>query len=305
MTLYNDYSTWIRQRFPYRVQKITIDAGLSCPNRDGRIGWGGCVYCNNLAFHPSYCKAGSSIKEQLEAGKTFFGRKYSSMKYLAYYQSYSNTYGELSKLRRLYEDALAVDDVVGIIVGTRPDCITEQLLDYFAELSKHTFVMIEYGIESTNDDTLYNIKRGHTFDCARRAVELTAERGVLTGGHIILGLPGESRESMLHQAVIISKLPLDVLKIHHLQVIKDTLLAKQYELSAFHVLELDEYIQLLAEYIRRLRPSLVLERFVSQSPSDMLIAPRWGFKPEAFTKQLVTYMKEKGIRQGDKYVEER
>src|SRR3712207_2329696 len=208
--LYNDFSTWIRGRFPYRVQKISIDAGFSCPNRDGRIASGGCTFCDNRTFNPSYCNRTKGIAEQLEDGKRFFARKYPDMKYLAYFQAYTNTYGRLDQLKQMYDEALSVDDVVGLVVGTRPDCVDEALLDYLEELNKRTFLIVEYGIESANDTTLQRINRGHTFECSRRAIEATHNRGIITGGHIILGLPGEDAEESLRQAPIISSLPLDI-----------------------------------------------------------------------------------------------
>lgn len=297
--LYNDFSNWIRARFPFRVQKISIDAGLGCPNRDGRISRGGCSYCDNRAFSPAYCQAQSSVSEQLAAGKMFFARKYPAMRYLAYFQAHTNTYAPIDTLKRLYEEALSADGVVGIVIGTRPDCVSEPLLDYLARLAERTFVMVEYGIESANDATLQRINRGHTFACAARAVAMTAERGILTGGHVILGLPGEDANESLRQAPLISQLKLNVLKIHQLQVIRHTPLARQYEQKPFPVYTVDEYVRLVASYIRRLRPDLVLERFVSQSPDQLLIAPRWGLKNHAFTHRLNRYLSEHGIRQGD------
>ncbi|MCR4852582.1 MAG: TIGR01212 family radical SAM protein [Prevotella sp.] len=300
--IYNDYTSWIREKLPFKVQKISIDAGLGCPNRDGTIGVGGCIYCNNSSFNPGYCHNNLSITMQIEEGKRFFGRKYNNPKYLAYFQAHTNTYGENSKLMTLYKEALAVEDVVGIVIGTRPDCVNESLLDDLAELSHSTFVMLEYGIESVHDRTLKLINRGHTFERTRKAIEETARRGIFTGGHVILGLPGEDNCEILQQATIISSLPLDVLKIHQLQVIRNTPLARQYEDGKLHVFSLDEYISLLASYIQRLRPTLALERFVSQCPSEMLIAPRWGLKPQEFNKLLESYMGENRMKQGDSYI---
>lgn len=295
---YYDYGTWIRQQFPFRVQKISIDAGFSCPNRDGRIGYGGCIYCDNRTFNPAYCNHQKSITEQLEEGKLFFARKYPQMKYLAYFQAYTNTYADIPTLRRMYEEALNVEDVVGIVIGTRPDCISDELLDYLEELNTRTFLMVEYGIESANDDTLRFIHRGHTFACSRTAVEKTKARGILTGGHIILGLPGEDAQESLRQAPIISSLPLDILKIHQMQIIKGTQLARIYQEHPFPLYTVDEYIRLISEYIQRLRPNLVLERFVSQSPANMLVAPHWGLKNYEFTHRLIHFLNEKGTYQG-------
>ena len=295
---YNDYGTWIRRQFPYRVQKISIDAGFTCPNRDGRISSGGCIYCDNRTFNPSYCQRRNSVTRQLEEGKRFFAHKYPDMKYLAYFQAFTNTYAPLSHLKALYQEALQVEDIVGIVIGTRPDCVSDELLDYLAELNQRTFVLVEYGLESTNNDTLLRINRGHTFEQSQEAIERTKQRGLLCGAHIILGLPGEDAAESLRQAPIISRLPIDILKIHQLQIIRGTRLVDEFETNPFHIYSVDEYIQLIAEYIQRLRPDMILERFVSQSPKELLIAPHWGLKNYEFTNLLVNYLKQHEIRQG-------
>lgn len=297
--LYNDFSHWIRRQFPFRVQKISVDAGFSCPNRDGRLGTGGCIYCNNETFSPAYCNRRKSVTEQLEDGKMFFARKYPDMKYLAYFQAFTNTYASFDKLKALYEEALGVENVVGIVIGTRPDCVSTDLLDYLQELSSRTFVLVEYGIETTNDETLMFINRGHDFECSRKAVEETKKRGILTGGHVILGLPGEDEQESFRQAGIISSLPLDILKVHQLQVIRGTRLARSYEEKPFHLYSVDEYIHLIAGYIQRLRPTIVLERFVSQSPKNLLLAPKWGLKNYEFTNLLNNYLLRNNITQGE------
>lgn len=296
---YNDYGSWIRRQFPCRVQKISIDAGFTCPNRDGRISTGGCIYCDNRTFNPEYCQRRDSISQQLEAGKLFFGKKYPDMKYLAYFQAYTNTYGSIEHLRLLYEEALKTDDVAGIVIGTRPDCISDELLDYLEGLNKRTFLMVEYGVESANDETLKLIKRGHNFSDSVSAIAKTHARGILTGAHIILGLPGEDETESLRQAPIISSLPIDVLKIHQMQIVKGTRLAEMYQEKPFHVYTVDEYINLIANYIQKLRKDLVLERFVSQSPKDMIIAPHWGLKNYQFTNLLNNYLRKNNIHQGD------
>lgn len=296
---YNDYGTWIRRQFPYRVQKISIDAGFTCPNRDGRISTGGCIYCDNRTFNPSYCQRRHSVTQQLEEGKRFFAHKYPDMKYLAYFQAFTNTYAPLSQLKALYEEALQVDDIVGIVIGTRPDCVSDELLDYLAELNQRTFVLVEYGIESANNDTLLRINRGHSFEQSQDAIQRTHQRGLLTGAHIILGLPGEDAAESLRQASIISSLPIDILKIHQMQIIRGTRLAAEFERSPFHIYDIDEYIRLIANYIQRLRKGLVLERFVSQSPKELLIAPHWGLKNHEFTDLLNNYLKQHNIHQGD------
>lgn len=297
--LYNDFGHWIRRQFPFRVQKISVDAGFSCPNRDGRLGTGGCIYCNNETFSPAYCNRRKSVTEQLEDGKMFFARKYPDMKYLAYFQAFTNTYASFDKLKALYEEALGVENVVGIVIGTRPDCVSPDLLDYLQELSNRSFVLVEYGIETTNDETLSFINRGHDFECSRKAVEETKKKGILTGGHIILGLPGEDEQESFRQAGIISSLPLDILKVHQLQVIRGTRLARLYEEKPFHLYSVDEYIHLVAGYIQRLRPTMVLERFVSQSPKNLLLAPKWGLKNYEFTNLLNNYLLRNNITQGE------
>ena len=298
---YNDFGTWIRSKFQFKVQKISIDAGFSCPNRDGLTGHGGCIFCDNRTFNPSYCDKKDSIKQQLEEGKKFFGRKYPDMKYLAYFQAYTNTYAPVDKLKELYEEALGTEDVVGIVIGTRPDCMPTELLDYLEQLSRQTFLIVEYGIESANNDTLKQINRGHTFECAKETIERTAERGITTGGHIIIGLPGEDRAESLRQAPLISDLRLDILKIHQMQIIKGTRMADIYDKKTFHLYTAGEYITLISEYISLLRSDLILERFVSQSPKELLVAPQWGLKNHEFTNLLNNHLKRNNILQRQKH----
>ena len=301
--LYNDLSTFLSLHFPFKVQKISINAGFTCPNRDGSVGYGGCTYCNNQTFNPAYCHTDKSVGQQLEEGKRFFSGKYPEMKYLAYFQAYTNTYGELEELKRKYEEALAVADVVGLVIGTRPDCMPDDLLEYLEELNKRTFVWIEYGIESTDDETLRRINRGHTFAEAEDAIVRTARRGMPVGGHVILGLPGEEREALIKQAEQLSHLPLTTLKLHQLQLIRGTRMASEYEKTPelFHLYSADEYIDLVIDYIEHLRPDLVLERFVSQSPKELLIAPDWGLKNYEFTEKVKKRMNERNAWQGKYY----
>lgn len=300
--IYNDYGAWMRRQFPFRVQKISIDAGFSCPNRDGHISHGGCTFCDNRTFNPSYCQPSKSITEQITEGKEFFRHKYPDMKYLAYFQAFSNTYATLDTLQRRYEEALSAEDVVGIVIGTRPDCVSDEILNYLESLNRQTFMIMEYGIESVSDDTLRRVNRGHNFECSRRAIIETHNRGILTGAHIILGLPGESAEDNVRQADIISALPIDILKLHQLQIIRGTQLAAEYEHQPFNLYTADEYIDLCRRYIERLRPDMVLERFVSQSPKELLVAPKWGLKNYEFANRFVNYMKRMDSWQG-KYAE--
>lgn len=286
--LYYDFGQFLNRHFDFKVQKIAINAGFTCPNRDGSKGTGGCTYCNNQTFNPEYCKPQLTISQQLEKGKTFFGRKYPEMKYLAYFQAYTNTYDELSRLRAMYEEALSVDGVAGIIIGTRPDCMPDELLDYLADLAKRTFVLIEYGAESASDATLRLINRGHTWQDTADAVRRTAVRGLLCGLHLILGLPGESEDDMLHTIDCVNELPISTLKLHQLQLIRGTRLTRQVADGELTVAQwtADEYIDLCIRIIRRLRKDIALERFVSQSPEELLISPRWGLKNYEFTNKL-------------------
>lgn len=298
--LYTEYGEFLRRTFPFKVQKISINAGFTCPNRDGAKGWGGCTYCNNQTFNPAYCRTEKSVTEQLEEGKRFFSRKYPDMKYLAYFQAYTNTYGETDLVMSRFEEALAVTDVVGLVVGTRPDCMPQPLLDRLEALHRHTFLMVEYGIESTDDHTLQRINRGHTFADTVSAVRRTAETGIPVGGHVILGLPGEGYESLMCQAAELSRLPLTAVKLHQLQLIKGTRMGHEYALHPehFHICSADEYIDLVIDYLERLRTDLYIERFVSQSPKDLLLAPDWGLKNYQFTEKLKHRMRERCTCQG-------
>lgn len=301
MICYKSYGAWMKNRFGCKVQKISIDAGFSCPNRDGKIGRGGCIYCNNATFNPDYCTntAGrvsqedrillttENIKSQLEKGKEFFSRKYPEMKYIAYFQSYTNTYDDVEALKQMYEAALSVPDVVGISIATRPDCVSDELLDYLEELSHRTFLTMEYGVESLNDETLKIINRGHTSECSINIIRNTHARGIIVCAHLILGLPGESREEILRQEEIINSLPIDFLKLHQLQITKGTILEHRPDLIEQCALYTPEkYIDLVVEYLSHLRSDIIIERFTSQSPAELLVAPRWGLKNYEFTNLL-------------------
>ena len=302
---YRDYPAFFKTLFRERVQKLSIDGGFTCPNRDGVKGTGGCTFCNNKSFNPDYCRASSGIREQIEEGRRFFAGKYKGQKYLAYFQAYSNTYAPLEVLRRKYEEALACPDIVGLVIGTRPDAVNEEILDYVGELARRCHVCIEYGVESANDAVLDRINRRHSFEDAERAIRMTAGRGIHIGAHLILGLPGESRQSMLSGAVRLSELPVDVLKLHQLQIIRETAMADEYlsNPAAFRLYTLDEYLDVVVDVIEHIRPDIYLERFVNQAPEEYLIAPRWGIKNFEFVAKLEKRLRERDGWQGKKYGE--
>lgn len=283
---YNDFSTYIRKLFNERVQKISIHAGFTCPNRDGSKGTGGCTFCNNESFKPSYCQPAVSVSDQILKGISFFRARHPEAKFLAYFQAYTNTYGELSQLIDLYDEALLSSDVIGLIVGTRPDCLPADVLNYFAALNKRTHVTIELGVESTSDITLNRVNRGHDFQSARDAVARLAAAGISTGVHLILGLPGESREEMLMHASRISELPINYLKVHQLQYVKGSQLGSAYlqNPEKYTVFEVEEYVELVVDFLERVRPDIVMERFASQAPQNLLLAPKWGLKNFEFVR---------------------
>lgn len=294
---YRDFSDFLAEHFPRKMQKISINAGFSCPNRDGTVGTGGCTYCNNRTFNPDYCSPRLSVSEQLEEGKRFFARKYPTMRYLAYFQAYTNTHGDIEHLRSLYEEALGVSGVEGIIIGTRPDCMPDALLDYLEELAKRTFVLVEYGAESSHDVTLQCINRCHTWAQTADAVTRTASRGIHVGLHMILGLPGESVEMMLDSVDALSALPIATVKFHQLQLIRGTRLARDVESGLYDIprMTVEEYIDLCARIVRRINPAIAIERFTSQSPEELLIYPKWGLKNYQFVNLLNARLKALGI----------
>ena len=284
---YPDFASFLRRYFPGKMQKLTVDAGFTCPNRDGTLSTGGCIYCNNLSFSPG---AGmrASVTEQLEQSRRFFSRKYTDMRYLAYFQSYTGSYGELRHLLALYDEALAVDGVDGLIIGTRPDCMPDVLLEALAGRSRRRFVMIEYGAESSHDRTLALINRCHTWADTADAVRRTHAAGLPVGIHLIMGLPGESEADMLATVDAVNLLPVDVVKFHQLQVVRGTRLHAMLERGEIEVPEMsvDDYIELCVKIVGRLRDDIVIERFVSQSPAGMLVSPRWGLKNYEFAERL-------------------
>lgn len=304
MQRYNEFGNWLKEQLGVKAQKISLNAGFTCPNRDGRVGIGGCTYCNNQTFNPDYCVTDKTVARQLEEGKSFFARKYPEMKYLAYFQAYTNTYDSIDNLRAKYEEALSVPDVVGLVIGTRPDCMPDALLDYLSEVNRRTFLIVEYGVESVYDTTLQRINRGHTHAQTIDAITRTAARGIRVGTHLILGLPQESREELIAEAGILSALPLTTLKLHQLQLIKGTRMAEEYaqQPADFHLFTAEEYIDLVIDFVERLRPDIVLERFVSQSPSSLLAVKGWGLKNHEFVAKVRCRMEERDAHQGRLFI---
>ena len=300
---FNSYAAYFKRTFGSRMQKVTINAGFSCPNRDGKLSTGGCTFCRNDAFTPSYCQSEKSITQQIDEGIEFHRRRYrTAQRYLAYFQSFSNTYAPLERLRECYDEALAHPDIAGIVVGTRPDCIDEEKLDYFAELAKRKYVIIEYGVESCYDATLKRINRGHDFATAERAIKMTAERGIHCGAHFILGLPGESDEMLIEQVEKINSLPLTTIKFHQLQLFKDTPMAREYDLhpEEFRFWTVEEYIELFVEIVRRLRPDIVIERFAGEAPPRYHHLEGWGLvRNETLLMMLDKELERKNVHQGD------
>ncbi|MDR2937856.1 MAG: TIGR01212 family radical SAM protein [Prevotellaceae bacterium] len=277
---FNSYAGYFKRTFGGRVQKVAINAGFTCPNRDGSLARGGCTYCDNGAFNPSYCLPQKSITQQINEGIEFHAahRYKNAQQYLAYFQAYSNTYAPLNLLRKVYEEALAHPQIIGIIIGTRPDCVDNEKLDYIAEIAQKKYVSVEYGVESCYDKTLLRINRGHNFACAKNAIEATAQRGVNVGAHLIFGLPGETKNDMLREAEILSNLPLHSIKFHQLQIVKNTVLANEFaeNLQEFVRFSVPEYIDFFIDFLEKFNPNIVVERFAGEVPPRFLAHSDWG-----------------------------
>ncbi|MCX6238895.1 MAG: TIGR01212 family radical SAM protein [Bacteroidia bacterium] len=299
---YNDFSTHFRSKFEGRVQKISVNAGFSCPNRDGTRGFGGCTYCNNKTFQPSYCDLNNILKIQLEEGIAFFSRKYTTMRYLAYFQSYTNTYAPIPVLRELYIEALQYPGVIGLVIATRPDCLSDEVLDLLEELSQKCYLMVELGIETIENRTLERINRGHTWEESLRALRETARRSIHNCAHLILGLPGENYPDFIEQAHVISTLPVEIIKLHQLQIHTGTAMAHEFAKfpDRFHPFTVEEYAELVVDYLENLNPTIIVERFVSSAPDAMVIAPRWGIKNYEFVAKVEKRLLERDTWQGKK-----
>lgn len=301
---YLDYSSFIKLNFGERVQKISLDVGFTCPNRDGSKGYGGCTYCNNNSFNPGYCEPEKSITQQLEQGISFFSKRHKYQNYFAYFQAYTNTFSDIESLKKMYDEALAFPSVIGLIIGTRPDCISDELIDYLAFLSKKHFISLEFGVESTLNKTLLAINRCHTFEDSKTAYENCANKGIHLGAHLIIGLPGETRAELMNHATEISKLPVETLKMHHLQIVKQTVMAVQYKRNPamFDLFTSEDYIDFISDFIGYLRPDISIERFASEAPYDLLIAPKWNqMKNFEVVAKIDQKLAEKNTWQGKYY----
>lgn len=298
--LFRSYSSYFKEMFGERIQKVTIDAGFSCPNRDGTISTGGCTFCLNDAFSPSYCTPQKSVKQQIDEGIEFHSRRYAkATRYLAYFQAFSNTHKPLAELREIYAQALDHPQIMGLVIGTRPDCIDHEKLKYFCEIAKEKYLILEYGVESIHDATLVSINRGHTFAQAREAIEMTHECGLHTGAHFILGLPGETRQMLIDQTDAINSLPIDTVKFHQLQIFRETPMAADYAANPekYHFYSLEEYIELFCDILERLRPDLVIERFAGEAPPRYHAGHPWGLVRNERLWQIL----EKRLRERETY----
>lgn len=294
--MYKDFGAYMEEKFPgMKVQKISVNAGFSCPNRDGTIGTGGCIYCDNASFTPGYCFNSGDIRSQLEAGKQFFSRKYDKMQYLAYFQSFSNTFGKSAdELREMYEEAISVEGVVGLIIGTRPDTLPQDVVEMLGELNRKCPVIVELGAETSHDETLQLINRGHTWAQVEDAVKRLSEAGISVGLHLIMGLPGETEKMHLQTIERAAALPIESLKLHQLQVLKGTPLADKIDRGELTVRKfpLEEYIQLCVKIVKIIPEHIAIERFVAVAPPGKLISPKWGLKNYEFTNILKNRLKD-------------
>ncbi|MBU0763802.1 MAG: TIGR01212 family radical SAM protein [Bacteroidetes bacterium] len=299
---FNAYPEYFKKLSGSRVQKVAVHAGLTCPNRDGTLGYGGCTYCNNEAFNPSYCSPDLGITEQINTGIRFHKFRYRrAKKYLAYFQPYTNTYCDLPKFMKMCGEALSHPGIAGLVIGTRPDCVSEDILNYLAELAEHCYIIVEYGIESCYDRTLKRVNRGHTFKQSVAAIEKTVKKGIRTGAHLIFGLPGETCEDMLRQATILSSLPLGNIKFHQLQIFKGTKIAEEYKRNPgeFHLFKMEEYIEFVIDFLELLNPAFVVERFTGETPPRFLVTPSWKLRrSEELLRMTEQRMEERDTWQG-------
>lgn len=299
---YISFGPYLKAMFGSVVYKVNVDAGFTCPNRDGTVGYGGCIYCNNDSFRPSACKPTLSISEQIKNGIDYLSSRFKAKKFLVYFQPYTNTHAETKHLQSLYTEALANPHVIGLAIGTRPDAVDEQKLDMIAGLARDKFILIEYGLQSIYDKTLKYINRCHSFEQFVSAVRETTSRGIHTGVHLIAGFPTESKEEMLKMADVMSELPIGFIKLHQLQVVKHTTMAKQYEKQPFYTFAFEEYVDFVVDFVERLRSDIVIQRLFAISPDDILIAPQWGKDKQEIILAIDRRFEQRGAFQGSKCV---
>jgi len=298
---YRMYRNYMNERFGQRVNKLSVDMGFTCPNRDGTITQGGCVYCNNDSFVPPYARARYGMRDQIENGMEYLRKRFKANKFIIYFQAYTNTYAEVSQLERMYREALSYDGVVGIAVGTRSDCIDEEKLEMFEKLARECYVAIEYGIESIYDKTLEFMNRGHDYQSVVDAIELTKGRGIEIGAHIIVGMPTETKEEMLYMADEVSTLGLDSFKVHNLHIVRNTQLERMYRVEPFALFEFEEYIDFIVEFLERLAPEIVVERLFTDTPHELLVAPDWGKSHLQILQAIERELERRGTYQGALY----
>lgn len=298
---YNSFGSYVRRAFGSPVFKVNIDAGFTCPNRDGTVGSGGCTYCNNESFKPEECRPALSVTEQVENGIRYLSGRYGADRFIAYFQAYTNTYAPVDELRRLYTEALSEPSVVGLAVGTRPDCIDDEKLDMLSELARNRFVLLEYGVQSTYQKSLDFMNRGHDYSKFLWAVEETRKRGLMAGGHMIVGFPSETGEETLESARIISESGIGFLKIHQLQVVAGTSMANDFAKEPFHVFGYEEYLEFVVSFIERLSPDIVLQRLFATAPDDILVAPKWGRSRHEILRDIEGRLDDLDTHQGRLY----
>ncbi len=298
LPLYYDLNTYFRRLFGCRVQKISVDAGLTCPNRDGTLGTGGCIYCNARGSGTGASARGQTIAEQIAQSKHYLARRYKARKFLVYFQSFTNTYAPLPTLRRLYDEALADPDVVGLSIGTRPDCVDEAVLGLLQGYARNRLVWVEYGLQSVHDATLRRIRRGHDFAAFRRAVAATRGRDIRICAHVILGLPGETRRHMLETARAVGRMGIDGIKLHLLYVVRKTSLARLFERGGYRCLRQDEYVQLVCDFLELLPPQVVIQRLTGDPHREELVAPAWSLRKQETLARIRAELVRRGSRQG-------
>ena len=299
---YHSYNTYLKKKYGQRIQKVTVDAGFTCPNRDGTVAYGGCIYCNNESFNPGYNDPAKSVRQQIDEGKEFLRRRYKVDKFIVYFQPYSNTYASLDKLKKLYEEAISTADVIGLTIGTRPDCIDEAKLNYLESLGKTLDITVEYGLESIYDDSLKKINRGHDFQSYLDAIELTKNRGIKICTHIILGFPWENFEQWMREAEVLSELGFDFLKIHQLHIVKNTVMERNHIRNPYRLFTMKEYVNIVVAFLEKLNPEIIIQRLAGEAPKHVLVAPTWGKRSSDVAKFITSELEKRNTWQGKNYL---